>query len=105
MLLQVRAASENYITGCYDHIDVEEDGDSDSDVICLDEERLQNLNTESLPCPHEHLPPRVELLPTRTKARRRARWRARWRARRRRKEKREGKMKMKTRIINEDGMK
>ncbi len=38
MLLQVRTASDMYITGCYDHIEVGEDGDGDSEVICLDEE-------------------------------------------------------------------
>jgi hypothetical protein len=38
MLLQVRAASEMYITGCYDDIDDGDDGDGESDVICLDEE-------------------------------------------------------------------
>ena len=35
MLFQVRAASDRYISNCYDDAEVDED---DSDVICLDEE-------------------------------------------------------------------
>ena len=37
MILQVRAASDMYITGCYDDQGDGDDGD-DSDVICLDKE-------------------------------------------------------------------
>ena len=38
MILQVRAASDMYITGCYDDQGDGDDGDGDSDVICLDKE-------------------------------------------------------------------
>ena len=48
MLLQVRAASDMYITGCFDHIDLEEVGDSDSDVICLDEEEAAESERRKL---------------------------------------------------------
>ena len=48
MLLQVRAASDMYITGCYDHIDVEEDDDDVSDVICLDEEEAAESERRKL---------------------------------------------------------
>ena len=37
MLFQVRAASDRYISGCYDDAEVDA-GEDDSDVICLDEE-------------------------------------------------------------------
>ena len=38
MILQVRAASDMYITGCYDDQGDGDDDDGDSDVICLDKE-------------------------------------------------------------------
>jgi hypothetical protein len=37
MLFQVRAASDRYISGCFDDAAVDA-GEDDSDVICLDEE-------------------------------------------------------------------
>jgi hypothetical protein len=48
MLLQVRAASDMYITGCYDDIDDGEDGDGESEVICLDEEDVAESERRKL---------------------------------------------------------
>ena len=48
IILQVRAASDRYISGCYDAELDGDDGDDDSDVICLDEEDVAESERRKL---------------------------------------------------------
>ena len=48
LILQVRAASDRYISGCYDAELDGDDGDDDSDVICLDEEDVAESERRKL---------------------------------------------------------